>query len=51
MRTMIDILFFALGGAGEIDDKLPPKWWEYRKRKSMILKIYKLEQNKNGDYP
>lgn len=29
MRAMIDILFLALGGTGEIDDKLPPKWGQY----------------------
>ena len=30
MRAMIDILFLALDGAGEIDDKLPPKWGQYK---------------------
>jgi hypothetical protein len=51
MKAVVDILFLTLGGAEKIDDKLPPKWWEYRKRKSIKMKIYKLEQNKNGDYP
>ncbi|WP_155832385.1 hypothetical protein [Butyrivibrio sp. MC2013] len=29
MKAVVDILFLTIGGAGEIDDKLPPKWGQY----------------------